>query len=574
MSGIGGAWRVVLVACLAVAWAVASAAAPAADAPRAKRVEEAKAAFDTLFAESIRKVKATASVKDDIELAKTFLAAAETSKGQPELTVLAAAAAVEYGSKGPDGLATALEGVGLILSQPPEIRAGVLDTVATQCQGIVSRSSGADREKAGEQLVAVLKTAGDDHAAAGDYAKAAIYYRKALDAATAIKSYAVPEIQPKLQTAMLRQAAAVRIEALAKQLETSAADTAARDELIRLHLVDMDDPARAATYVDPKSEDVRSKTIRVAGMSVGALPEAACRQLAELYVTLGDQAVPACKTVMYGRAKAWYGAFLEKHTTADVQRMGAELALKGLDEKIAKLAPKPTMPPGAVCTFTFDRPTLFARFSETFVRDLSGQNNNGLMVNGGTVDKGRVGEALVLDGTVYVQVANSASLRMAGDQTIAMWVCPSGPGSGSLFDKRYFAEGNVTYGFQSAHSLAYVFGDTSTAAVSSGGSSSHAVVAMPDLPEANAWTHIAVVRDLAGGKITWYKNGKKVAEEKTTAAACRTGTWPVWIGNGYVGRFVGKIDEFVLYARALSAAEVQSLYGLGTSGTPLSGTGR
>ena len=320
MSCSGGMWRIGLVlaaaaACVAAAaGAVPPAAGPAAtptarpvsDAEHAKRAEEAKAAFDSLFSDSIRKVKATVSVKDDIELAGTFLAAARTSKNQPELAVLAAAAAAEYGSKGPEGFATALEAAQLVLEQPPEIRDGVLDNVAGYCQSIVSRSSGADREKAGEQLVAVLAVAGDDRAAAGDYAKAVIQYRKALDAGQAIKSAAMADIQAKLQMATLRQAALVRIDALAKQLQANPADTAARDEIIRQYLVEMDNPQRAAEYLDTKADDVRSKLILLAGMSTANLPEAACHQLAEMYAGLGDKAMPAvARTVMYARAKVY-----------------------------------------------------------------------------------------------------------------------------------------------------------------------------------------------------------------------------------------------------------------------------
>lgn len=97
---------------------------------------------------------------------------------------------------------------------------------------------------------------------------------------------------------------------------------------------------------------------------------------------------------------------------------------------------------------------------------------------------------------------------------------------------------------------------------------------LTSLPEANVWTHLAVVRDVVNGKITWYKNGKKADEGKCPTTAVRASIAAVQIGYGYSGYFSGKIDEFSLYRRALTDREIQSLFDLGSHGISLSGAAR
>ena len=158
-----------------------------------------------------------------------------------------------------------------------------------------------------------------------------------------------------------------------------------------------------------------------------------------------------------------------------------------------------------------------------------------------------------------------------------MWVWPPAGGSGTLFDKFSHGEGAIWYGNQAAGALSYICGEPRGPSRPAPPrlATSITLRSLPEPIKTDAWTHIAVVRDLEAGRIIWYRNGKKESEEKCAATSIYTTPYPVDIGFGFnVGYFKGKIDEFALYGRALLAQEVQALYNMGAHGMSLSGPGK
>jgi hypothetical protein len=532
-------------------------------------MEEARATFDQLFGESIKKAKATASTKDDAELAGVLASSAKAATNSAELTTLVAMAAVEFGAKGPEGFETALEAMDLFLDQPADLRAPRMDDLATLCQSIVTRSRGADHDKAGTALMLVLVTYGDDRADAGDFAKAVLLYRRAVDAANAVKSPDLPSVQGKLLAATARQAAVVRVDALAKQVEANPADAAAREELVRLYLVELDNPEKAAKVIDPASTDIKSKLVLLAGMTAANLPEAACLQLGEMYNGLADTASAAAKPAMLVRARLYYATFLDKHAGADIQRVQAELAVKSLDDKIAKLAPRPKLPGGAILLLTFDKASVMEKDGSTFLRDYSGFNNHGIL-HGGKLVKGTAGESLTFDGNgTYVTVLHNArTFGMSHDVTISVWLNPSGTGDGTVFDKQVYNEGGLYFGYSTTGTLTYCYGNygglisTYSSTGSRYGSTNLTKTTFPS----GEWTHLVLVRDLANRRIVWYKNGKKAGEAAAATPVVSSSITNMTLGKGYYGYYTGGMDELAIYPRALTEKEVQVLYDMGNRG--------
>jgi hypothetical protein len=80
--------------------------------------------------------------------------------------------------------------------------------------------------------------------------------------------------------------------------------------------------------------------------------------------------------------------------------------------------------------------------------------------------------------------------------------------------------------------------------------------------EMSTWVHVAATFD--GAAVRLYVNGKEVAQAPCTQALPRGGN-PIYIGNNRNGPggndepFVGRLDEIVLYNRALPAAAVAAL---------------
>ncbi len=84
----------------------------------------------------------------------------------------------------------------------------------------------------------------------------------------------------------------------------------------------------------------------------------------------------------------------------------------------------------------------------------------------------------------------------------------------------------------------------------------------------HAWTHLACTYDLQAVRL--YVNGVEVASVPATQPI-PTSSRELWIGNeegriDFNRQFDGLIDEVSIYNRALSAAEIQSIYNAGSAG--------
>ena len=538
---------------------------PLTPAEKQKRAELAAATFESLFGEAIRRAKATLGTRDDLELASGLLSAAKNAKDQLEMLSLTAWAAADLAGKIPEGYAIAIEALQLIADKMSDERSAALEELVNLCQLAYSRSRGADRDKAAERLMEATASFGDDRAEAGDFVKAAAAYRRALDAAAAAKkSSEQPSIQARYQYASSRQTIMVQIDRLAKQLESTPTDTSAREELIRLTLVELDAPDRAARFLDPKADDLRSKLILLAGMTPGNLPEAACLQLGDWYAALADQGSPPARVIMLGRARTYYSVFLEKHGPPDLQKTQVTIALRTVEDKITRISPKPRIPAGAVLVLTFDRSSVTTQGLLYVMRDQSPQGNHGIL-HGGTLAKGVVGDAMTFGGVKdYIDCGSKPSLQITGDETIAFWIMPARfAARTNPFSKNYSTDGAIT--LEPTGHLTYYYGHAVV------GGATYAAFATSAPIEAGVWTHVALVRDFTNKKFMWYRNGKKTDESKPAFPAVSPSNSPLQIGTGYVGPFPGRLDELAVFSRALTDKEVQLLFEMGQKGVSLGG---
>jgi len=132
--------------------------------------------------------------------------------------------------------------------------------------------------------------------------------------ATTIKSESKAAIQAQLAGPASQQQVEKRIAALKANLEADPKDAASRKEIVRLYLVEMDNPVEAAKFVDETCDEATRKYVPAAAKPVESAPEAACTQLGDWYKGLADQATtPASKDAMLRHAQAYYQRFLVLH---------------------------------------------------------------------------------------------------------------------------------------------------------------------------------------------------------------------------------------------------------------------
>jgi fibronectin type 3 domain-containing protein len=209
---------------------------------------------------------------------------------------------------------------------------------------------------------------------------------------------------------------------------------------------------------------------------------------------------------------------------------------------------------------TFTQPRVYLKFDETSgssAADSSGNGWNGTLVNGPLWSAGRSYNTVDLDGTNdYVSVASGVVSSLT-DFTITAWVNADSVSNWSrIFD---FGTGTTVYMFLSPKNGAN--GKMRYAITTAGPSGEQKIDAATVLP-VTGWHHVAVT--LSGTIGTLYLDGTQSGQN--TAMTLKPSSLGTTTQN-YIGHsqfsadpyLAGRVDEFRLYTRALTASEISSL---------------
>ena len=305
-------------------------------AARADEAPDALDAFNKLYGDDLARVRATADTADDVALAQKLLAAAKTTANQPALMALLCDKAWELTKSVPAAHSIAIEAMDLEMQQLPDRRAACLEKRVAVRQAQYDAKPANDRAGVGKSLLADLMALADLKAA-DDSAGAIALYRKALTIAAAAKPTDKPAIQAKLDSLAARQKLEDKIGLLKARFQVNPADTAARADLVKTLLVDMDNPAEAAKFIDASVDPMMQKYVPAAAKPIDSAPETACMELGDWYRGLAAQASASAKPALVARAKTYYERFLTLHTANDTPRAQATLAM----QKAGDLLPKP-----------------------------------------------------------------------------------------------------------------------------------------------------------------------------------------------------------------------------------------
>jgi formylglycine-generating enzyme required for sulfatase activity len=305
--------------------------------------DEAADTFNKLYGDDLKRVAATPSPADDVALARQLLEAAGKVTNHKDFLTLLCEKACELAIKDPTGQPTAKAAADLLAANVPEKKVESLQKMAAMYQHAYTAARADARAKTGEALIEALKVLANAQVAAEDADGAGATLKQALAVATTIKSESKAAIQAQLAGLASRQQVEKQIAALKAKLDANPKDAASRKELVRLYLVEMDNPAEAAKFIDEGLDDATRKYVLAAAKPVADAPEAACTELGDWYKGLADQAAThASKGAMLRRAQAYYQRFLVLHTATDLGRTAATLTLKKIDDALAKFGPAPT----------------------------------------------------------------------------------------------------------------------------------------------------------------------------------------------------------------------------------------
>ncbi len=185
--------------------------------------------------------------------------------------------------------------------------------------------------------------------------------------------------------------------------------------------------------------------------------------------------------------------------------------------------------------------------------------NNGTLINGASFTNGMVGQAFSLDGTSYVSIPDSPALDIfVSSITIETWIKVNQLGANSDW-AGIVTKGNSSWRLQGT-------AEANTITFSASGVSPNGDLYGSQNVNDGQWHHVAAVYD--GTNMFLYVDGTLDVSQPATGSISQN-SYPICIGENaeaWGHLWNGLIDEVSVYDRALTAAEIQSIYSAGTSG--------
>jgi hypothetical protein len=189
--------------------------------------------------------------------------------------------------------------------------------------------------------------------------------------------------------------------------------------------------------------------------------------------------------------------------------------------------------------------------------DLSSNQNNGTLVNSPIFNSNGW---IQFDGQdEQVNIPNSASLQITGDQTLEFIVYPERHDRRqNWYDKAYGGEGTITY--EIGGPMTYYWG------TAGGNTTPYQGVGTSGAPLStlNRWYHVVLVRELstATKTVKWYINGVLNVTVSASYTAAVASTTQIRLGTGYTNFFLGRMSIARQYNISLSQSQVlQNYYG-------------
>jgi hypothetical protein len=199
----------------------------------------------------------------------------------------------------------------------------------------------------------------------------------------------------------------------------------------------------------------------------------------------------------------------------------------------------------------------------TTAQDGSGWGNTGTLVGLDPavvwVDGGRAGRALSTQGMGFVEVARSASIDSITTQvTVAAWIFLEG----TVVDYGTAISRQIGTSFGQHYHLSVTDADQAALFLTTTTNNQLVLYSAAIVPR-NVWAHLAATYD--GSHARLYLNGQEVNGAPTSGPFASDNTPVVLSGNfNEVSNrsefFPGRLDEIMLYRRALSADEIARLH--------------
>ncbi|MDH3584556.1 MAG: hypothetical protein OER86_10110, partial [Phycisphaerae bacterium] len=202
-------------------------------------------------------------------------------------------------------------------------------------QGVTLRSAWsayflANQAKRGEAALALidaLTTAGATASETNDWATTESHVQQALAVARKSAPTHVASIEKTLGFIAARRETSGRIADLKKKLTDDPLDQTALQSLARIHLLELNDPQRAASLAEQITDATLKERLVLATRKPADLEDAQATEMASWFRNLANGTNDISKATAYGRALRYYRAVIARHREEDdPARLAADLA--------------------------------------------------------------------------------------------------------------------------------------------------------------------------------------------------------------------------------------------------------
>ncbi|MBI1370066.1 MAG: hypothetical protein GC162_15610 [Planctomycetes bacterium] len=299
---------------------------------------EAEKTFDSLFGEDVSRVQATSDYQDDIDLAGVLLETTSATQDRSDLLKVLIDRTVMLASKHRSGYSVAEEALRYGMKQFPDQRVDYLTRLVDLRQKDFTQAPADQRTAAGEKLIKTLIEQSDASYDKYDFDNAMLPLRRATGIATAVKSAARDLIKTRMDRVLAGQLIAKQIQTARTRLAADKTDQAAATELLKLYVVEENNPEEARKYTFLVDGTDWPRNVKLATSDPTSLADQERFDMAEWYRLLSTEAhSDRAKAAMLARAMAYYDLYLASHTDEDLSRAKAELTQKRVKEDLAKV---------------------------------------------------------------------------------------------------------------------------------------------------------------------------------------------------------------------------------------------
>jgi len=218
---------------------------------------------------------------------------------------------------------------------------------------------GVDKDTVAAALLRLQLAQGDCLYRADRLSEAVAFYQQAAATAAAMKSDKAADAQLRAKLAQELAAAQKKARDLEARLKSTPADAASAKTLVKLCIVQLDDPALAMSFLDAAGDDKSARLVKAAAGNTDEIPAQTAFDLAKWYQGLAAEAGVTAGAKANARAKSYFERFLTAYDKHDLSRVAAAKNLEEINKELDKLpvmakpqwftARFPTTEPAANC---------------------------------------------------------------------------------------------------------------------------------------------------------------------------------------------------------------------------------